>query len=374
MPSLTEVKEALPAHWYYDPGHYQRELEAVWYRDWVCVGREESVPETGDYFLATLGDQRIIVTRDGDSRLRAFYNSCRHRGSVLCREAVGHFRKGRIVCPYHSWTYGTDGALLATPGRIDTPDFDPAAFSLDEIHLQSWRGFIHVNLAERPQSDLLTQLGDEADNLAHWPLESLRVAHREAQTVSCNWKIFWENYSECYHCPRIHPELCQIMPIYRKAVVDEADLPGWQPDGSGDRGSARIGDGKRTWTLDGQSTLPTLPGLEESDIAAGVVFASFTASMYIVAHPDYVRSVRIIPTGPESIELVAEWLLPGDTNADAEAIAAILELPRKVIQQDGEVCELNQQGLRSRRHSAGVLVAQEYELWNFHQWLRKRLA
>ena len=111
------------------------------------------------------------------------------------------------------------------------------------------------------------------------------------------------------------------------------------------------------------------------EIDRGVAFASFTASMYIVAHPDYVRTVRIVPTGPESTELVVDWLLPETTRlAGPDDLLPILELARTVIREDGEACELNQRGLRSRRFAAGVLVGQEYDLWTFHEWLRSRVA
>jgi len=373
--ALKEIRNSLPSHWYYDPAHYQRELEAIWYRDWVCVGREEVISTPGDYFVARLGDQSIIVTRHTDGRLRAFHNTCRHRGSILCRDSAGRFRNGRILCPYHSWAYATDGRLLATPGRIPSAGFDKGNFSLYEVHIESWRGFIHVNLADLPRLDLEAQLGDEAMTVAAWPLESLRCVHREVQPVGCNWKIFWENYSECYHCPPVHPELCRIMPVYRRGVVQESDLPEWQPSQEGDIGRARVAEGARTWTLDGNSSLPAISGPAEEEVAAGVTFASFTASMFLVAHPDYVRSVRIVPTGAESIDLVAEWFLPADTGEVApEQIEPILGLARTVMRQDAEVCELNQRGLRSRRHAEGVLVAQEYALWDFHQWIRERLA
>ena len=116
-------------------------------------------------------------------------------------------------------------------------------------------------------------------------------------------------------------------------------------------------------------------GLEEADVSAGIAFASFPASMFIAAHPDYVRFVRIVPTGPESIDLVAEWLLPIEApEPSSEALEAILGLAMTVMRQDGEVCELNQAGLRSQKHVEGVLVAQEYELWHFHEWLRDRLS
>ncbi|MDX1517343.1 MAG: aromatic ring-hydroxylating dioxygenase subunit alpha [Woeseiaceae bacterium] len=375
MTALNEIRTTLPSHWYFDPAHYERELEAIWYRDWICVGREESLPAPGDYFVAGIGSQSIIVTRDAAGELRAFHNTCRHRGSILCREPEGRFRNGRIICPYHTWTYSTDGSLLATPGRIESDGFDAGHFSLYDVHVASWRGFIHINLSDTPQSDLETQLGDEALVVANWPFESLRTVHREIQPVACNWKLFWENYSECYHCPRIHPELCRLMPVYRHAVLNLGDLPGWEPAHAGDTGRPRVDDNRHTWTFDGQSTLSDISGPTAEEIAAGVAFASFTASMFIVAHPDYVRTVRIVPTGPESIDLVAEWLLPADgTTATAEQLESILGLARTVMRQDAEVCELNQRGLHSRRHENGVLVAQEYGVWELHEWVRDRLA
>lgn len=374
MPVLSEVKQSLPSNWYYDPVQYARELEAIWCRDWVCVGREEAIPDAGNYLVASVGDQGIIVTRDEAGELRAFHNTCRHRGSILCRDTSGRFRSGRIVCPYHGWTYATDGRLLGTPRRIESDGFERSELGLYAVHVASWRGFIHVNLADEPTDSLLTQLGVETESVANWPLESLRTVHSETRSVACNWKLFWENYSECYHCPRIHPELCRIMPAYRSAVIEPGDLPDWTPRRDGDTGKGGVGPGLRSWTPDGQSALPSIGGLTEEDEAAGVVFASFTASMFVTAHPDYVRSVRIVPTGPETIDLVADWLLPeASAGATSEELAPILELARTVMRQDAEVCELNQRGLRCRRHEQGVLVAQEQYLWEFHEWLRGRL-
>lgn len=364
----------MPAAWYYDPAQYRRELQAIWYRDWVCVGRLEDLVGAGAYLVAGIGDQSVIVTRNGGGELRAFHNTCRHRGAKLCRATSGRFFNQRIICPYHTWTYSTNGDLLATPGRVDSAGFDTADFPLYRVHADSWGGFIFVNLSPEPGADLAAFLGSEAANVAAWPLESLRSVHREIVPLACNWKIFWENYSECYHCPRVHPELCRVMPAFGKAVTWPSDLPGWEPAFAGDTGRPKVADGMRTWTLDGRSRLPTIAGPRNADLQAGVAFASFTASMFIVAHPDYVRSVRVRPTGPESSELTIDWLLPESTRIAGEAdLAPILELARLVIRQDGEVCELNQQGLRSRAHSAGVLVGQEHDLWDFHEWLRERL-
>jgi Rieske 2Fe-2S family protein len=372
---LQEVRPSLPASWYYDPDHYRRELEEIWYHDWVCVGRTDLLQRTGDFFTAKIGDQTLIVTIGSDDAIRAWHNTCRHRGSILCKDSSGRFRRGRIICPYHTWTYSVDGELLATPGRIETDDFSAADYSLYGAHTDTWKGFVFVNLSKTPADSLSEFLGDEQEYVANWPLEKMHVVHQEVLSVNCNWKLFWENYSECYHCPRLHPELCRIMPVYKKAVFDDADLPGWQPRFDGDKGRGRVSTKARTWTLDGQSTLPQLEGLTDEERDAGVAFTSITGSMYVVGHPDYVRSVRIVPTGPEQIELVVDWLLPNSaSDISPETIERITALPRLVIEQDGEACELNQAGLRSNRFEQGILVPQEYELWGFHEWLRRRLG
>lgn len=372
--NLDEVKKSLPATWYYDADQYQRELEAIWYRDWVCVGRLEDVSQAGQFFVATIGRQKIVVTEGSDGLPRAYYNTCRHRGSVLCRNEHGKFHNGRIICPYHTWTYSTDGKLLATPGRIETDDFNFDDYDLYPVRVDSWGGFIFLNLSDEPDRGLAEFLGEDAGYLKNWPLETLHSVKQETMSVACNWKIFWENYCECYHCPRVHPELCKVMPVYRSAVFDAFDLPGWKPKYEGDDGGGAVGDGAKTWTMSGETVFPTMTGPTEREIERGVIFSTVTGSMYIVGHPDYVRSVRIIPTGPETIDLVVDWLLPKEMEVqDEKDLESICELARLVIEQDGEVCELNQLGLRSRSHRQGMLVPQEYELWDFHEWLREKL-
>jgi phenylpropionate dioxygenase-like ring-hydroxylating dioxygenase large terminal subunit len=375
MTLLTRTQPSLPASWYYDPAQYARELEAVWYRDWVCVGRSSELARAGDYFVAEVGNERVIVTRDATGRHRAFHDTCRHRGSKLCTEPRGHFASGRIVCPYHAWTYALDGRLLATPMRINTDDFDRDAIQLYDVHVDIWGGFLFVNLSDTPAVPLTAFLGAEARNVERWPLAQLETVHREESTLACNWKVFWENYSECYHCPGVHPELCRVVPIYRETLLSYADRPDAQGDGSPDDPRARVAPGLRTWTIDGQTGLPLIEGPDEALRSLGVVFASFTASLYVVAHPDYVRSVRIMPMGPETVQLTVDWLLPpGVAGAHADQLDRMLELGRIVIAQDARVCELNQQGLRCRRHDHGVLVPQEQSLWQFHEWLRSKLA
>ena len=365
MRLLETLTPTLPSGWYYDVEHFQRELDAIWYRDWICIGREEAFATDGDYRAVQIGSQSLIVTRSSDG-LRAFHNTCRHRGARLCSSEQGRFRNGRIVCPYHTWTYSLDGQLLATPFRLGDGGNEAPAVSLYAVNIDTWRGFVFVNLATEPQQSLPQQLGDEADVVAGWPLEEMTSVHRVVKTVASNWKIYWENYCECYHCPRVHPDLCKVMPAYRHGTSEADDLPGWTRADDGDA---------ETWTADGRSTLPDIPGLPPEDRDSVVTFASFTGMMYIAAHRDFARSVVLLPRGPAEVELSIDWLLP-KRSADVQAsdLQRIVDFAEQVIDEDSRMCELNQLGLQSTRHEHGMLVEQEYELLDFHNWLRSRLG
>ena len=179
----------------------------------------------------------------------------------------------------------------------------------------------------------------------------------------------------CYHCPRLHPELCKIMPVYAKGVFDDGDLPDWEPRFDGDKGFGHVAEDATTWTMDGKTELPLFEGLTDQERDDGLIFMDIIGTFYLVAHADYVRTVRLVPKGPESTDLVIDWLLPanpGDVCADT--IERIKALPMLVIEQDGAACELNQQGIKSRPFNNGILVPQEYALWDFHEWLRDRLG
>jgi Rieske 2Fe-2S family protein len=373
MTTLTSVEQGLPATWYHDAAHYARELERIWYRSWVCVGRTTELGRTGEFLLHRTGDQAVIVTRAEDGSLHAFHNTCRHRGAELCNASRGTFPRGRIVCPYHSWTYDLRGDLTATPHRLPSADFDPRRYGLYRVPVATWRGFVFIHLDSLPALTVEERLAGEAVTLANWPLEQLALAHRETHVLACNWKVFWENFSECYHCPRVHPELCRLVPMYGRAVTSARDDPA--RDAASAPSGSPLAPGAVTWTLDGQSTLPRFRGLTQAEQEAGMTFVTLLPTMFIVAHVDYVRSVRVRPLGAEQTELTVDWLLPPETLADPSLdLERVTALGRLVVEQDGLVCEVNQRGLHSRAHEAGVLVAQEHGVYELHRWLRERLA
>lgn len=368
---LESVEQTLPRSHYLDPDHYRRELDAIWYRSWLCIGRSEELARERDFVVAQVGDQSILVCRDGDDRLHAFHNTCRHRGSELCSERSGRLEFRSIVCPYHGWTYSLAGELLGAHHQISQPDFLKANYPLHAVAVDEWAGFVFINLLADAAPSLESTLGDTPERLANWRIGQLRLGHRLETTIDCNWKIFWENFSECFHCPGVHPELCRIVPTYGRGVIDASDAPDpLAPDQQG----APLAPGAVSWTLDGSSQLPSLSSLDPTQQSEGQSFAVQLPTMYVVVHRDYVRSVRMLPRGPEQTELVVEWFFDPTTLERADFdLENCIALGRLVVEQDARVCELNQRGLHSMRHEAGVLVAQEYGVHEFQEWVRQAL-
>ena len=368
--------KGLPSHYYYDPAHYQRELEAIWYQQWIYCCRAEEIAEPRDYKVVRIGDESVILTRNLDGELRAFHNTCRHRGSVLCTQERGRFKGKAIVCPYHQWAYSLDGELVGTPHRLDGGGFRLEDYPLYRVAVAQWAGFVFVHLSGEEQLALGDALGEEPSRLANWKIEDLRVGHRTSAPIACNWKIFWENFSECLHCPGLHPELSRLVPIYKRGLVSEEQLPDFEPPPLGDaRPEAPLRQGAVTWTTDGQTKLPYFEGLTDEEKGRGQTFATVEPSFFLVAHVDYVRVIRLMPLGPENAEISMEWLFHPSAlereDFDLEHATALGEI---VSEQDRRACEINQRGLRSRAHRQGVLVPQENWVYAFQNWVRERLA
>jgi Rieske 2Fe-2S family protein len=370
---LRGDEPTLPSRWYIDPAHHRRELASIWYRRWLCVGREEELPAARDFSVIGIGDQSVLLVRDPELGLRAFHNTCRHRGSRLCDVERGRLRGAAIVCPYHGWTYGLDGSLRGARHQIESPAFRREERSLYPVAVGSWGGFLFVNLLGEEAPPLASELGEAPEALGAWPLASLRVGHREALALACNWKVFWENFSECFHCPGVHPELSRLVPIYGRGLLDPAD-EGAAPSSELGETDGPLAPGAVTWTLDGRSDLPPLPGLGDAERRRGQVFGVSWPSTFVVAHVDYVRSVRLRPVGPERTELVVEWLFDPSLLARGDLdLDRIVALGRLVVEQDTRACERNQRGLHSLAHREGVLGPQEYGVFAFQQWVREQL-
>jgi glycine betaine catabolism A len=369
---LQRLEPGLPATWFQDPAHYARELDAFWYARWIAVAREEETPASGDYRMVTIGSQSIFIVRTDDGSLRAFHNTCRHRGSILCPAPQGSFARQRIVCPYHAWTYDLDGRLIATPRRMPTPDFAFEKFPLFAVAVASWGGFVFVNLAGRKAPPLAGSLGHLPARFERYGLEGLRIGKRIVADVRANWKLLCENFSECFHCPPVHPELCRIVTAYR-----EAGAWGLARDARGGAVAETKPEykaGAQTLTLDGTAKIPPFRNLTGEELATLYVPAMLPPSLFLNVHPDYVNAHMMVPTGPESVRIVYDWLFePAAMASPGFELAHYVALWDLTNQQDARNCEWQQQGIRSRAFRHGHFVPQEFDCHRFAQWVRSGL-
>jgi Rieske 2Fe-2S family protein len=363
---LTGMAEGLPAEAYFDPRRYDQELRRIWQRNWIYVSRSTEVAKPRSFRSFELGDQRVLLVRDDDGVLQGFYNTCRHRGAALCRESEGVLRSGALICPYHAWVYNLQGELLRTSSKRHGEGFDVADYSLYKIRVRETRGFPFERNFDPP-----------LDRLDAWPLEDLAVGHVLTKTIQCNWKIFWENFNECLHCPGVHPSLCQLVPIYGRGIIREGDDPNWartaaDPDPKY-KGGLRAGAG--TWSSDGGLAGLPFEGLSAEQRRRGATYVTCVPSVFIVGHLDYVRVVRVRPTGPEQTELRVEYLFSADTLASPGFdMRRIVDFTDTVMSEDAGVCELNQRGLHAAPHAAGVVMPEEYLVKKFHEWVDLELS
>lgn len=369
---LARLRNGLPSSWYYDPTCYARDLEVFWYRRWIAAGRDEDLAEAGDWRVVRIGTQSIVVLRGEHGELRAFHNTCRHRGSILCTEEAGHFARQRIVCPYHAWTYDLGGNLIATPRRMPTPDFDPKKLSLFEVAAATWGGFVFVNLDARKARPIAETLGGLPERFERYGFDGLRIGKRVVVDVHANWKLLVENFSECFHCPPVHPELCRIVTAYR-----EAGAWGLHRDADGTplpEAQSEFKAGARTLTLDGTARLPPLSGLNDAERGTLYIPALLPPNLFLNVHPDYINAHMMFPTGPESVRIVYDWLFEPRhlplAEADLEHYVALWGITNR---QDARNCEWQQQGVRSREFRHGVYVPQEFDCDRFARWVRAGL-
>jgi Rieske 2Fe-2S family protein len=342
----------------------------------VYVGRSSDLARARSFRTFEIGDQRILLVRDEQRGLQGFYNTCRHRGAALCREPEGMLRAGTIVCPYHAWVYNLQGDLLRTSSKAHASGFDVADFPLYRISVKEWNGFIFVALNDRPPP--FEKVFDlPLNRLDAWPLEELVVGHVLSKTMRSNWKIFWENYNECLHCPGVHPQLSQLVPIYGRGLLEERDDPQWRAHAADPDPKFKGGlrSGAATWSLDGKTTGVPFPSLSDADRKAGYVYMTGLPSVFLVGHVDYVRVVRLLPLGPELTEMRVEYLFSPQTLADPQFdLRNVVDFTNRVMTEDAQVCELNQLGLHARPHIRGVVMPEEYVVRQFHEWIRAELA
>jgi Rieske 2Fe-2S family protein len=377
-PAAATLEPTLPREAYLSPAVFDAERERIFAHEWVLVGREETVPATGDYLDVDVLGESILVVRGDDGALRAFFNVCRHRGCALVlRDEAEAANAGAptagckgatIRCPYHSWVYGLDGALRSAPYLEAALEGRKHEFGLHQAGLDTWGGFIFVNLdadgAKARGHTLQSQFGDAMHRLRNYPLADLRIGHRIVYQVATNWKVILENYNECYHCAGVHPELCKVVPAFRKGGGAALD---WE-EGIPHR------EGAVTFTVSGQTKRAPFPGLDASERTrhkGELIYPNFMISLSM----DHVAAFTIFPRDVGHSTVICDFLFhpteiakPDFDPMDAVEFWDITNL------QDWAVVEGVQRGMTSRRFTHGYYAPMESASLDIRKYIATRLG
>lgn len=209
QPTLGESR-TLPPEAYVSQEVFEWEQRHFFGASWVCLGRTDDLGRPGDQKAFRIGNEGILLVRDRDGALRGFYNVCRHRGHELLE--CGASRNLRAIkCPYHAWVFSLDGTLSGAPRFGDVPGFDKADYPLIPARVHEWRGWVFVN-ASGGGPEFMDHIGNLEELVAPWEPERMFVGASHDYVIAANWKTITENYHECYHCPSIHPALCEVSP------------------------------------------------------------------------------------------------------------------------------------------------------------------
>ena len=356
----------LPARYYVDPSIYREESVAIFGTMWICLGRTEEIARPGSYITREVAGESLILTRGDDQAVRAFHNVCRHRGTRICEASEGQAGH-RLQCPYHAWTWDLQGKLVAAPHMEGTAGFDKENYPLFQAKAAEWDGLLFANLdANAPP--LESQLEDLRTKFRPWGMVGLERGSRIVYDVKANWKLIIQNYSECLHCPVIHPALAKLS-HYLSGVNEPGGV-----------GSAYLGGrmdlrvGVDSMSMDGRRVGGFLPGLNLEE-RSKVLYYAVLPNLLLSLHPDYVMTHVLRPLAENRTEVVCEWHFPPSTLADpAFNPAPAVEFWDLTNRQDWHVSELSQLGIGSKAYRPGPYSPREELLHAFDSWLLGRLG
>jgi phenylpropionate dioxygenase-like ring-hydroxylating dioxygenase large terminal subunit len=383
LDALTSRKKffSLPQPFYNDDACFALDLEGIFDRHWIFAGVSCLIPKPGDYFTLSIGKTSVIVIRDRSQGIRAFHNTCRHRGSKICE--VEHGRLSSIVCPYHLWTYDFTGKLRST-GRMHS-GFEPDGYGLLPIHLETIEGTIYICLADDPP-DFAPYKETLASYLVPHDLANTKPAHIANYRIRGNWKLMMENSRECFHCSTGHPELARsFITAYDSrgpAGVEGVDAFWKRCEALGlpyaDTGRRNpefrihrlpLLRGAVSITMDGTPAVSRLLG-SVTDGNIGSVRWSHYPTTFNHVLGDYAILVRMLPIAPEESLMTAYWLVSSDAAEGRDYdLRNLVKVWDDTNDQDRVLIERNQAGVNSKGYRPGP-YSQESELGviSFVEW------
>jgi phenylpropionate dioxygenase-like ring-hydroxylating dioxygenase large terminal subunit len=353
---IMDESNALPAKYFIDPEVYEEEKESIFSENWIYAGHANNIPEPGDYFTREVGGKQVIVVRDSDGSINAFYNVCAHRGSKIVDDAseIDDTRVSRIQCPYHLWTYDLDGRLRSTPRSFEHADlnpdleddqvqrFDSEENGLAPAHVDTVGPFVFVNHASDPLS-IEETVGSMKDELEQLPLGDYQHASRVTTEIACNWKVFGANYSECDHCQANHQD--------------------WIKGISLDRSELEVNEYHWVLHYTHDESVEADDALIEGEARFYYLWPNFTVNLYGTA--DGYGTYLVEPIDHETIRLVADYYFRDSELTEEEE--EFIDMSVQLQEEDAELVERQYEGLQNGVLAQGQLGPNEHTVHRLHQ-------
>jgi choline monooxygenase len=359
----TLEASVLPPYCYTSPQWYEREVEHIFLKDWLMVDRADRIPNVGDYFVVEIVGESVIVARGHDGQVRAFANTCRHRGTPI---AAGQGNCKAFRCPYHRWTYSLEGALLGAPEMQQTKGFDRSDFSLTPVRLDRWDGFLFITFD--PDAPTLREfLGDFPAKMAKYRPAELQFTRKKVYDLACNWKVYVDNSIECYHLPSVHGG----------TIEEYAPMDAWWPEPVQGAYLMLYGMFPDTLALlKGTSGFPAIEGLGGEGMKRHDI-PWILPNTHILATTDVVWWLTMYPMGPERTRVEVNTSFPRTTVARPDFPEVVQRYYGRVDTtnpEDNRMAELQQQGLRQRLCRPGRFSFHEQLVHEFANYIVDRVV
>jgi Rieske 2Fe-2S family protein len=374
---------SLEQPFYTDQQIFDLECEAIFKKYWLFAGTVAEIPKAGDFFTYAVRKDSIIIIRGNKGEVFAHYNTCRHRGSLICLEEKGHAAK--LVCPYHQWVFDKDGSLLKA--RLMPDDFDTSQYGLHPVKVQVVKGLIFISLADNPP-DFTKVFKDYAPFLSPYKINEAKIAYQKSYDLRTNWKLIAENFRECYHCGPAHPEYCSAViganlkesavevlaerKVEWKKKVLATENVDFQNDSFHFAVRYPLRPGIQSYTVDGKAA--AIPMGDHQDYDAGVVGLVVYPNFWMDAVSDYMWIMRLTPKSPCRTIVDLTWLVDSRAVAGVDyTVERLTDFWRITGEQDWELCENNFRGVESSHYQPGPYAPIEVDVDKFVQWYLGRL-
>ena len=354
--------ESLPAWCYTSEAFYRREVGRIFMKVWNFLGRTDQIPNPGDYYALEFAGVPIIITRDKDNQVRAFANTCRHRGAMLLEAGQGNCRA--IKCPYHGWVYGLDGSLQGAPDMEETRGFCKENYGLVPVRLETWGGFMFVNFDPNAEP-LMDFLGDLPAILNSHDLDGMVTVRRQEYLLDCNWKLFVENAMEGYHIPTVHQATISKHKAKKPAVQTvkgEFVLLYTQQKGS-------------RALMPGDTGFPEIQTLDER-AQNGSFYPNIYPSTMFCCTQDCMWYLEVHPLGPNKMKLIHGACFPKpitQRNDFEDVVKRYYKRWDKTADEDNSISEVQHRGISSPLTRPGRLSFLEPLVYTIDNWVLDRV-